>query len=774
MAATPDLSHLTTSSQIFSANHTLPQIRTIHKTLLAQLDDTAVRLRTQVGGSYRDLLGTADSIVAMRADMDAVQSTLARMGSRCGRTVVNQKVGGLAHFVQDRESGGEDSRRARTRLLDGVVLCLGSVLREKKSDKRGERLLLAARLWVLGRLVAKSLGESRGEGLEGLRRRLVRGVEGVLRSGRDEDVVGALGAYALATSSGGKDVLRHFLRVRGMAMGMAFEGEERRGGQEVVRCLGLFTKTLRDVQGLVPARLREALAALKRDPLLADQGLRGLEELRLDVYKRWCGDEIQYYKPFIRHDDLDVRQAAEMLSSWAEEGSKVLLKGLKKTLEGMNEFKAIVELRTSVLKLWIQEGGKAKGVDPSILLGQLRGAINEHLLEVLEAKVAKLRLVGSEVSAALDAWREGTTDQHPSLWDVESFDTDLSNGAAQFTQDVVARLYGRNDAASKAVTCFQSWYHVIDDVATVVDQLRRQRWENDADEIEDEETIENRQKLLAKEDPQKLSDHLNISLVKAFKNLDDHLGLLWKSHQDGPNKGHIAMYFVRVLRDIRVRLPEGLGKVKDFGLDAVPSLHQTLTTAVAESPLQELATVALARKVVAGRSLWEGSPELPTSPSPGIFKFLRNLLVSMGDSGADLWSPAAVAVLKKHLREQVCQIWKEAVEKADTAIKEQYTAQSESEAEDEESEDAGSKNPSAGGDTLAQQRRDLFTQWLFDIFYLEFFLESSPPNTKGEFDNIKAIIRKGASLGGATAEEKLAKTSREYFKRTSLLFGLLS
>ena len=78
-AALPDLSTQTASAEIFSAGHTLPQIRTIHKALHARLDDTAARLRTQVGGSYRELLGTADAIVAMRADMDAVQAALGRM-----------------------------------------------------------------------------------------------------------------------------------------------------------------------------------------------------------------------------------------------------------------------------------------------------------------------------------------------------------------------------------------------------------------------------------------------------------------------------------------------------------------------------------------------------------------------------------------------------------------------------------------------------------------------------------------------------------------------
>lgn len=799
---TPDLSILTTAAEVFTGGHTLPQIRTIHKTLHAQLEDTAARLRTQVGGSYRDLLGTADTIVAMRDDMERVQLTLGRMSGRCGRAVVGRKVGGLGKFVSEiEEEDRELGRAARGRLLKGCVLALGGVLRGREGEKdklgRGERLVVAARLWVLGRLLVKSFGGERGgevkaaeRSLDGLHRRLLRGVEGVLRSVSEKgmergDVLRALGAYSLATSSGARDVLRHFLRVRGQAMALAFAADgpvegraSGRGQKDVLRCLGLYTKTLQDVQSLVPHRLTEVLLELKKGALLEDESLRTMEGLRLDVYKRWCGDEIQYYKPFIRHDDLDGKQTREMLTSWAKEGSGVLLRGLEKTLEGMVEFKAIVELRTSVLKSWIQEGSKAKGFDPSILLDQIRDAVNGHMLEVVEAKVAKLRLVGSEVSAALDAWRDGIAQRHQRLWDEGSFDTDLSSGAAQFTQDVISRLYGRNEAVSKAVTCYQSWYHVIDDVAVVVDQLRRQRWDNDVDEIEDEETIEHRQKLLAKEDPQRLSEHLNASLIRAFKQLEDHLELLWKAHQGGPNQGSIAMYFLRVLRDIRARLPQGLEAVKKFGLGAVPSLQETLAAAVLVAPLDELATVALARKIVVGRSLWEGTPELPSSPSPGIFKFLRNLSMSMGDAGGDLWSPTALKALKQQLCKDISKLWLEAIEGASSGSEppvagNEETDKDAAESGGEEGEPLSQAEAKPRDERTTEQRRDLFVQWLFDISYLQAFLEV-PSDTQHDLKDVEDAIYRNTELDSTAVRDRLTKTTQDYWKRTSLLFGLLS
>ena len=834
MAATPttpaglaaDTGLFTSSEHIFSSNHTLPQIRALHKALHAQVDDKAARLRTQVGGSYRELLGTADAIVGMRDGMDAVQASLARVGGRCGRAVVGAKVGGLARFAaRDAGPAPADAARgaglgpvARARLLEACALAVARVLRGGgggAQGKTGKRLVVAAKVLVLSRLLVKSPAEGGADdepgvsasveaskkSLGSLRRRLLRSIEKVLElvgdegSGR-EDVLQALCAHSLATSSGARDVLRHFLDVRGKAMVLAFDAEG--GGRDargVLGCLELYTKTLTDFQALVPNRLTEALVGLGKNALLDDEALRRLEGLRLDVYERWCGDDIQYFKPYIRHDDVDGTQARTMLGEWANKGGEVLMQGLAKTLERLFEFKSIVEMRTSVLRLWIREGGKAKGFDPSVMLDKLRAAINRHLLQVLSMKVGKLRLVGSEVTAALGTWHEGVTDATPSLWDDEGVDPDLSEGAAHFTQDVVARLYGRNDAVSKAVACYQSWHHVVGDVADVVEQLRRQRWDNDVDEIEDEETIEKRQRLLGRDDPQALHDRLDTLLERAFQDLDAHLAKEWAARAETAHSGAVAMYLVRVLRDTRSRLPP-LKTVGGFGLSLVPSLHESIVAAVVASPLEELATTGLRRKLVPGRSLWEGEPALPTSPSPAAFRFLRNLSVAMGDAGLDLWSPAAVAVLKGHVRRRLKEIWLEALaahsedDKAteDAAVNGHVdedgavNGEADEDAEkgtgeaptDEEPKGApGAAEAPLHGPTPAQ-RKDVLVQWLFDICMLRCCLGFDGDTKTDDLASLEEHVYKQCGLGGDAAEPRLAKASQEYWKRTSLLFGLLT
>ncbi|KAK2062443.1 hypothetical protein LY76DRAFT_589428 [Colletotrichum caudatum] len=841
--ATPDLSTLTSSAQIFSSNYTLPQIRTIHRALQVEIDEKASRLRTQVGNSYRDLLGTADTIVQMRKDNDAVQGVLGRMGGRCGRGVVGSKVSGLSGFESGvREHiGGDVGVVARARLLEACELVVGRVLKGSDAGSqelsRGDRVVIASKVLELSRLLLKSLGQEErlngdvGFAVEvakkshvGLKKKLLRYIGSLLeRTGdsvKQEDILKALCAYSLATGSGARDVVKHFLRVRGASMALAFEDEDKgrqRSTEDVLKSLALYTKTLLDVQALVPYKLSDALSNLKKSPLLADTTLKKLEGLRLDVYERWCGEEIQFFTPFLRHDDLDGPQARDMLFSWAKAGGAVLVDGLKKTMERMTEFKAITELRTRVLQLWIREGGKARGFDPSEMLDELRGAINGHMLNVVETKVNKLHLIGSEVSATLESWQDGVTDQPVDLWNVRSFDIDLINGADHFLQELVSRLHGRNDSVSKAVNGFQSWRHIIDEVGDVVEQLKKQRWDNDIEEIEDEETIEERQQLLSKDDPKTLHEKLDSTLIKAFKDLDGKLTSLWNSKSDGQNSGNVAMYFLRIIRDVRQGLPK-VDSVRGFGLEVVPSLHERLAVAVSAQPLETFASKGLAERVVVGRLLWEGNPELPTQPSPRVFRFLRDVSTSMSDAGMDLWSAVAVDVIKQHLRRQLAEKWLKALEehleektkgdapkdkptpvkglfkdgdkKTESSDKEKKNGESSDAGKEEEVSDdrpeSGDKNseekseeaeptepPAKADDSHAQQRRDLPIQWLFDVSLLRFYLDAPADIKTSELEKLEDNIYDSTGLASDEARQRIVKSAQDYHKKTSLLFGLL-
>ncbi|KAI1312137.1 hypothetical protein F5Y03DRAFT_265289 [Xylaria venustula] len=797
--ATPDTSTLTSSAQIFTT-YTLPQIRAVHKTLHTQIDEKSARLRTQVGNSYRQLLGTADTIVQMRKDMLSAQEVLNHMGSQCGRSVVDNKITGLGQFRGNEDTQAALSQAARVKLLRACGLAVSRLLKtgtgKEAEGRRGDRLLLAAKVFVLSRLLVSSFSnlketdeevrsavEAAKKSLDGLRRKLVRVIEKALQKVGEgaeiTEILKALSAYSLSSSSGTRDVLRRFLSIRAEAITYEFDYEEHekeRGADNVLKGLELYTKTLVDVQALVPNKLPEALLELKTKPLLADEALRSLEGLRLDIFDTWCGDDIRYFTPFIRHDDLDGKQAKEMLTGWAKKGAETVLNGLSKTLEHISEFKAIVELRTSTLQQWIRDGGKARGFDPSIMLDGLRKAINNHLLQLIETKVAKLKLVGSEVASTLEAWQSGVTDRQHGLWDDEMLGLDFSIGAAQITHEVVSRVYGRNDAVARAVTGFESWHHIIDNVGELVEQLKRQRWDNDVDEIEDEEVIETRQDLLSKDDPQLLHTRLEKTLIKAFEDLDEQITTIWHGRKEGLDTGPVAAYILRILRDIRSRLPK-LEAVQSFGLDNVPSLHEKLATHVSVAPVEEFAATTLTQKRVAGRALWEGEPALPTQPSPSTFKLLRNVTVSMSDAGVDLWTPAAVKTLKRVFSQQLADVWrKELVSPVPDLTENESTSKVDDGDEKGETAKENDNNDAKAKETneaTSERNKEVFVQWLFDVSLLQHFLNTGNSESDKVTKYLASEILEKTGLDNE-AERCLAKASQEYWKRTSLLFGLLA
>lgn len=783
MTTPKTLSSTITTSAAQAFTHPLPQIRTFHRSLTLELDEKNARLRTLVGGSYRQLLGTAETILQMRDDIGLVEEKLGRVGRGCGRSVVGGKAAGLGKMREGAKEGtrGEKFRwAARRKVLEGCVGVVGRLLRKKdvgegNGNGNGKKLVQAAKVLVLSRLLAKSVGDmvaSRSQEdqllvdelkrkLGTLRRKLLRAIEKTMENtggeGR-EDLLMAMAAHSLATSSGTKDVVRHFLHVRGEAMAFAFDDEDtKQDTPGVLRALELYTRTLLDVQALVPRRLAEALASLKTKSLLKDESIRTLESLRLDVCEKWFGDEILFFTPYIRHDDLEVPNAVEMLKGWAKKASEVMLSGLSRSLEQMSEFKTVVGTRTRILEIWIKEGGKAKGFDPSLLLDSLREAINARLVALLESRASKLHLVATEIEGTLGTWQAGITDLQSSLWATDMLEMDINHGAGLFKCGILARTYGRNDAVSRVWQGYQTWRRLIDDLLSVLDQLRKQRWDDDLEDIEDDLSVESRNALLSTDDPKMLQTHLDTSLEGAYSQLNEKIAALLAQYGDSDHIGQMSMYILRILRDIRASLPSN-SSIQGFGLELVEPLHQTLASTVSAGSLQIFAKM-FGKKKVAGRALWEGTPELPVQPSPGTFRFLHCLALAMAGVGADLWSPAAVTVLKQHIRVEIGKSWSEVLKK-----------------------EASKVNGTTNGDTapdheeaaaeLDKKSKGLLTQSLFDILVLQSAFEISGQTGGDELVKLGSMVEGKVELDAADSK-RVASAAGEYWRRTGLLFGLL-
>ncbi|KAE9374406.1 hypothetical protein N431DRAFT_437842 [Stipitochalara longipes BDJ] len=802
MAANKNLDPSTCTTAAEAFKYPLPQVRQFHRSLTAELDEKNARLRTLVGGSYRQLLGTAEMILQMREDIGDVEDRLGRVGKGCGRGVIGGMASGLG-TLQGKTKGGNDAEEmgwsARMKVLDICGVVAGKLLRKNgdghtdSTNGRERNLVLAAKVLVLSRLLMKSIVESVSQRsadektsvddvkrkLDSLRRKLLgaikRTLERTVADSKRDGLIQALSAYSLANSSGAKDVLWYFLRVRGDALALALEptADPKQDSQAILRSLGLYTQTMLDVQALVPRRLSEALASLKTKPLLKDSALRDLEGLRLDVCEKWFGDEILFFIPYIRHDDIEAEYAVSMVKGWAKKASEVVLEGLTKTSERMAEFKTVVDLRTEILEIWIKEGGKAKGFDPSVFLEGLRKVINDRMVQLLESRIGKLHLVATEIEATLGSWSKGITDKHDSLWDDTMLETEISNGAALFKEGILARTHGRNDTVSRAFRGYQTWRHLVDEIIIVLDQLKKQRWDDNLEDIEDDLSLESRNTLLSTEDPQMLQDHLEESLSKAYRALHEKMASLIAAYDDSKYIGQISVYVLRILRDIRSELPKNLS-LQTFGLSLVPGLHERLAKQVSGASL-EVFGGKITRKRVVGKALWEGDPELPVQPSPSTFRFLHSLLLDMAKTGADLWSPTAVRVLKRYLRAQLALQWTAALQAQEETGSSEVNGHGTNGDVDAEHE-ASPKIIEQENDREVFEHdntKEVLKQTLFDVLVLQSALDLPELTAEDALKVLEENINSKIDLDPGS-RRRLQQAAKEYWKRTSLLFGLLS
>ena len=160
------------------------------------------------------------------------------------------------------------------------------------------------------------------------------------------------------------------------------------------------------------------------------------------------------------------------------------------------------------------------------------------------------------------------------------------------------------------------------------------------------------------------------------------------------------------------------------------------------------------RQSTVATSLWDGTPALPTQPSPATFRFLTALQTRMAEMGEDLWSPYAVDAVKKHVATNLADV-------LDNFSSEQEPVPAKS----EETNDAAEPAEQASHHTT-----ELRVQRLFDALYLSSAVGSlSQDVLKSTFSTLQ-----GAAGVDTAAEQRMAKSATEYWKRTSLLCGLLA
>lgn len=720
---------------------------------------------------YRELVGTAETIVSMNREVQQVEFNLTDVGRRCNPKLVERKQSHLNQIKEDAPRGtlpvitvllvfadnvGKRELGAQLSLLHRCTASISGILRRRGSP------LLVAKLLVVCRLLHNTLSkdetappflESLRNQLASLRQTLLKRTDRRLASANSstDDIIEALSAYCLATSSSSDDVIHRFHQLRLESIGNYLKHQS---GEDVLKALTLYIRTLQSSKTILSRRLSDTLAKLKTRPLLSDPEILGLDALGIDVLGRWVAPDISNFTPWIKLSELNKQDSEKITKQWSKQAFETFAKGCQQSLTDWTDVSELLSLRKSALDTWLESWSSTPAHSSLAVLEGIRTVFNGQLTRVLADEAKKLESFGQHTSSVISGWDDMEHANAQSLWDQGLISMDYSNGAADFKQTVVDRLLGRNEDVSTVLKDYESWLASINRSRELVDEMRRASWVDILDEDEGIDVTA----TLNEDDPRLLSDALQQAVKEAFNNLQSSFSNTFSSVDSDSQK---AAFVLRLIRQVRREIPTAyISSEFAFSSDIVPKLQEILTTEVAaHAGSLDLNTDPTK---VPGRTLWEGEPELPVQPSPSTFRFLRSLMNTMDDCGSDLWDPSTVHVLKETLQKEVSTNISSALENVDSPVKEPDEAQADS------AKEPASEEPPP---ETKQNLHDLKIQLFFDTVYLHNVLtsKSSESQLTGLSERIKGSL--DSELQDHTS--RMEKSAAEYWTRTKLLFGLL-
>lgn len=740
-------------------NHPLPVVRRLETQLRTNIADKQNKLRSLVGTSYRDLLGTAERIIEMDTQMQLVESNLTGIGRKCDYRWVERETSSLAGLKKAGKRGeaAKLAIAAKVKVLTGALDAVERIVR-----KRGDAFA-AAKLLVLARLLHKSVSEGHNvpAGVEELRRRLASlrkvllgYIERALARTTGDRVLLAntLCAYAMVTSSAPKDVLRHFLQVRCEQLDTKAETPTEENVRDMLEGYG---RTRTDTRELFPKRFADALAQVSKAPLLHDAQITSVVELNLDIYERWIPDDIRTFTPYVRHDQLAASEASDGLKSWAKQAQTILLQAVEECLQSLGDIQSVLSARHGILSRYLAVSSQLRSDNLTQPINDLRQLFSKRLEDLVAESAEMPREALGFTSTAQNH------DDTGAIWSLPESATNTSNGARALRVAVISKRHGRDANIQAEHYALNQWVSKLDSHWDFIAEMRATKWDDDLefdlDDL-DYEGDESLAEVLSKKDPAQVEAKLRTATAKA---LQDAYSKVDESSSTKEN----AAALVRTLREIDSRRHVLGDRVQGIAFDKsalVPRLHAAIAEQASQAPVETF-MAALTRTTAVPTTLWDGSPPLPVQPSTSTFKFLTTLQRSMAAVGEDIWSAAAVGVLKAHVCSHLSAIDEPPMSQATANSQTGINSDSPEATEDDK---LGEK---ANSDSSSPDRNALI-QRTFDAHYLARALSAAKDSKLRES---VAKLSKDAEIDEA-ARQRLAKSANEYWKRTYLLFGLLA
>ncbi|KAJ5717666.1 hypothetical protein N7488_003312 [Penicillium malachiteum] len=771
----------------------IPTVRRVEMELRRDITSNKEKLRALVGTRYRELVGTAETIVVMNTEIQQVETHLTDVGRRCNPQLVEKKHLHARQMKSDKAEIDADKHAfgAQLALLHRCTASISRLLRKRAS------LLFVAKIFIVSRQLDITLSkhESSPPFLNDLRSQLASLHQTLLKrinkrlassTATEDSIIESLAAYCLATKSSSDDAIHKFHQVRLDVITAHLDLSR----ENIPKALRFFVLTLQTSKTLRSRQFSDVLSKLKSRPILSDPDIRNLDSLDIEILGRWASSEVNNFTPWIKLSELNRSEGIESIKEWSSQAFEKFAESCDRSLAQSNDFPELLFLRAETVELWLSSWGSTITHRSADVLERLRNMFNDHTKRVLISQVKKINEIGTQISSTISGWDSAEHASTGSLWDSDLITADLSDGATSFKQIVTDRVLGRNHDVTAVLKKYHSWLSSIEERHESIEALRRLKWTDIlvGGEVEDEDIDVT--PSLNDNDPKLLSDALHSAVRESLEELDSTFNHTFKAFGD-THQSAKATFLLRLIRLVRRDIPAGfVEKEFLFSCSLVPQL-QSLLASDTVARVGELSPVLAFKpesnsnklRIVPGRTLWEGEPPVSTQPSASTFKFLRQLTAVMDEAGTDLWDPSTVSVLKTELQHNF--------ETAIGSTLDAMTAWGSAEgknadspaADDQSKEDTGEKsndqeNPTSPiADTIAAKEDlshlDILQDWQVQLLFDSRFLSNMLGNPTTQLAGVIERIQNSMESDAATIKA-IQKGAAEYWNRTELLFGLLA
>jgi conserved oligomeric Golgi complex subunit 1 len=633
-------SQLASWSQAFE-DYSIVQTRAIEKQLRSDIALNKQKLRNLVGGSYRELLATAEQIVTLDGKTAAAEHQISELGRNCKPK----------EYSSSRGNTSKHSDVAKLSLLHRCGSCIASCL------KAGQ-IILAAKLLAVSRLLHTYLSKQEHppkildallEQLSRSRRQLLRRIDRRLDDATIEqaELTDVICAFCLATSSSCNDAIHHFQHRR---LGQIRHSAQGSHGdhQHTVKTFKYYIHSLRTTKLLLGQDVPRALNRLQQTAILQDFDVLRLEHLNLSSLRILMPTEIQAFTPYIKKSELSEDDASKLLEKWSQEAFTTVQCQLTTHLKTLDSTSSAFQLRQDLLSAWLQSCfSTPTHID---IVESLRKTLNEHIGSLLESQVSSLTSVATQIIKSAETICDDQTTKSsptamPSIWSPTIVTTPIMKGATPFLTTLRTHALGNTPTLVSTSTSLSTWCASILHLRQSITTLTKIRWQDVLEEpdADDEDASKLIIQQLTTEDPSLFSTNLETALSSTIATFQATVF----SFGSSTTSPEVALHLLRSLRSASLHLT-ALPSADTTALQSsIPHLHNVLANSV---------TNRLDRTMSSSPSYKNISvDQLPDNfPTPSAFATLRTLCKIMLEvGGTDTWTRDAVGAVKGTVKQKI-------------------------------------------------------------------------------------------------------------------------